>query len=195
MINNFYNERITKRVHEFIKPLLDIGDFAIDATMGQGYDTLFLHQQVGDKGLVIGFDIQEKAISMTQELIGKTNSVQYIMNSHEYINDYLPIIDNQVRKPKVIMFNLGYLPGGEKTITTEVAVTQKSIIISLDILANNGLLSVVTYPGHEEGAIEDEEISQLFSQLPSKQYEVILILNHNRSNKAPKHYLVYKKNL
>lgn len=194
MINNFYTLRITDRVHEYIKLVLNKGDLVIDCTMGNGFDTKFLYDCVGNEGIVIAFDIQKEAIIATNLLIGNKENVFLVHGSHEFFDEKLSIVTENSRKPKAILFNLGYLPGGIKNITTNSKSTIKAIQKSLELLDKEGLLSIVTYPGHPEGFDEDIQISCLLEQLSAFQFEVILTTQFNKSNKAPKHYLVYKKN-
>jgi SAM-dependent methyltransferase len=127
-------------------------DFAIDATCGNGHDTLFLSQRL-PQGTVFALDIQERALSNTKKLLSTVKNVQYFCQSHDQL-DLLPI----PRPPHLIVYNLGYLPGGDKSITTRVESTLKSIRQSLLLLHPNGALSITCYPGHDEGLREETEI-------------------------------------
>ncbi len=123
-------------------------DLVIDATVGNGNDTLFLAQIV-KKGQVIGFDIQEKAIKNTQELVNDYKNVKLYLLSHALMEQ---VVKENV---KLVLFNLGYLPKGDKRITTKAKSTQEALEVSLKILRDDGLILVVVYPGHEEGKKEE----------------------------------------
>ena len=147
-----FNKSILNTVKREIILNVKDDDYAIDATLGNGYDTLFL-ASILKKGKVISFDIQEKAINNSKKLLQDYNNITLILDSHENINKL-----KLAKKPKVILFNLGYLPGGDKLITTKAKSTIKALKASLSILDDKGLLLVVIYPGHEEGQKEQAEI-------------------------------------
>ena len=90
------------------------------------------------------------------------------------------------------MYNLGYLPGGDHSIVTKAETTLNAIRASLDVIKENGIISIVTYPGHEEGARENQLINKLLSYLPPDRFEALTIDQTNRSN-APVLYLINKK--
>lgn len=128
------------------------GDLAIDATAGNGHDTLFLAQQVGTTGRVIAFDIQEEAIQFTRTRVaaaGLLDRVVLIRTSHA-------MLAQQVEPGTVaaVMFNLGYLPGGDVSLITHREETLAALVQALVALRPTGLLSIVCYPGHPGG---DEE--------------------------------------
>ncbi len=133
------------------------GDLAIDATCGNGHDTLFL------AGLcsVIGLDIQSSAIENTATLLRKEGKEATLhLLSHEQI-DTLPL----PYPPRLIVYNLGYLPKGDKSITTHTETTLISVKKSLDILPTQGALSITCYPGHEEGEREERALEGWLSTL------------------------------
>jgi len=204
--------RITERVHQLIQPYIQSGDVVLDATMGNGNDTLFLAKSVGNHGLVFSFDIQKQAIEATRNqlienqydklfLIQKDDQFKkmpseegiYLLNhSHENI-DLIPI-EQLAKEQKIscILFNFGYLPGGDKTITSHSHVSLEAVKKSLCLIKEKGIVSLVTYPGHAEGQIEDLAIEHLLSGLSSKYFEILKISYVNRSERAPKQYLIYK---
>jgi methylase of polypeptide subunit release factors len=128
-------------------------DLAIDATCGNGHDTLFLSQLCK----VIGLDIQPSAIENTKNLVGAAAELHLL--SHEWI-DTLGV------SPNLIVYNLGYLPKGDKSITTKLESTLISIRKSLEILVPGGALSITCYPGHDEGLREEEAILKWANELP-----------------------------
>ena len=147
----------------FMLQHLGTGDVAVDFTMGNGNDTLFLSETVGDGGRVYAFDIQEEALSSTREHLvscGAPENYTLICASHHLVKDY-------VKEPiKAGMFNLGYLPrSGRKTVTTMRETTMPAVEAALDLLAPDGILLVAVYPGHEEGNLEGQMLAEYFSSL------------------------------
>lgn len=147
--------------HSYWRRLLKPGDMVIDATCGNGHDTLMLAQiaLTDDSGLVFAIDIQEKAIKNTQALlknhlsVSRYNRVHLIQESHEKF----PTIIEQ-HSIRLIVYNLGYLPGTNKTMTTMTNITIKSLKEALGKIQEGGAISIACYPGHKEGAIEESAI-------------------------------------
>ena len=148
-------------------------DLAIDATCGNGHDTLFL-AQLGQQ--VFAFDIQEKAIQKTQELL---TLFQKEATLHQLSHAKMGEISFP-KKPRLIVYNLGYLPKGDKQLTTKTETTLESIKESLSLLSEGGALSITCYPGHEEGEKEERAILDFLSTLPSHKW---LICHHRYINR------------
>jgi len=151
----------------FILKHLKEGDTAADFTMGNGYDTLFLSRTVGEKGRVFAFDIQQSALESTAKRLKENNApenYQLICDSHHNLKNY---IDTPI---KAGMFNLGYLPGGDKSVTTKRETTLKAVSDAISILAPDGILLIAVYPGHEEGDIEGNLIGEMLETLDRKKY-------------------------
>ena len=139
------------------------GDVAVDFTMGNGNDTLFLSRTVGESGKVYAFDIQEEALVSTAahlEAEGAPKNYELICASHHRVKEF-------VNEPiKAGIFNLGYLPrSGKKSVTTMRETTFPAVRAALELLAPDGVLIVAIYPGHEEGALEGEMLREYFSSL------------------------------
>ncbi len=144
---------------QFLTPHLKAGGVAVDFTMGNGHDTLWLSRQMGENGRVYAFDIQEQAIQSTKALLEKENAPQnytLIHDSHANVKDYVK------EKICVGMFNLGFLPGGDKSITTLRESTKAAVMAALELLDADGGLLIAVYPGHEEGTLEGQ---MLFDEL------------------------------
>ena len=139
----------------FILTHLHEGDIAVDFTMGNGNDTLFLSKAVGDGGKVYAFDIQEQAVRSTAESLeraGVPKNYTLIHDSHHRVKDY-------VKEPfKAGMFNLGWLPGGDKSITTLRETTLPAIEAAIELMGRDAILNIAVYPGHEEGDAEGRMI-------------------------------------
>ena len=147
----------------FIMEHLKEGDVAVDFTMGNGNDTLFLSKAVGKEGRVFAFDIQEEALVSTRAYLeenGAPENYTLICDSHHKVMDY-------VKEPiKAGMFNLGYLPrSGKKAVTTLRETTMPAVEAAIDLLLPDGVLIVAIYPGHEEGALEGEMLREYFKTL------------------------------
>lgn len=147
---------------KFILEHLKSGDTAVDFTMGNGHDTEFLSKTVGESGRVYAFDIQASAVESTRKNLadaGCPSNYTLIHDSHHNVKNY-------VKEPiKAGMFNLGYLPGGDKSITTMRATTLPAIEAAIDLLGKDAILLIAVYPGHPEGEAEGREISEYLSTL------------------------------
>jgi len=142
-------------------------DVVIDATCGNGHDTLFLSGLV-PAGKVFAFDIQEKAIQNTRELLkkhGREERVALFQKSHVELRG-VP------SPPRLIVYNLGYLPGGDKGVTTQTNTTLESVRVSLEILPKESALSITCYPGHSEGEREEKALVEFLATLPSHQWTI-----------------------
>ena len=140
---------------QFILNHLDEGDTAVDFTMGNGHDTEFLSKTVGKSGHVYAFDVQEQAVRSTAANLEKAGCEQnytLILDSHHNVKKYVegPI--------KAGMFNLGYLPGSDKKITTMRETTMPAIEAAVELLDHGGILLVAVYPGHAEGEAEGKMV-------------------------------------
>ena len=153
-----------KELHKhFILEHLGEGDTAVDFTMGNGNDTLFLSRTVGETGRVYAFDIQPLALESTERLLKSESAPEnytLICASHHRVKEF---VDGPI---KAGMFNLGYLPGsGQKAVTTMRETTMPAVEAAIDLLAPDGVLIVAIYPGHEEGALEGEMLREYFKTL------------------------------
>lgn len=170
-------------VHCLLKEVLSDAQIIVDATAGNGHDTLFLAQNASIKAHIYAFDIQKQAIFNAREMILDNehslkiplNNIQFINDSHEKIDEYVSdFID-------VAIFNLGYLPGGNHEYTTKHDVTMRTLQRFIAKLKINGYLAIVMYPGHEEGLKEYQAIELWTKDLMKKSFTVgwYKIVNHN----------------
>jgi predicted methyltransferase len=149
--------RRTTQAHALVRAAVRAGDSAIDATAGNGHDTLFLAQCVGPNGRVFAFDVQPEAIAATRAAIdaadpGIALRVELIGENHANMAERLPpAIHGHVA---AIMFNLGYLPGGDKSVTTHVSSTVAAVQAGARLLRPGGLMTVLGYVGHAAGRVE-----------------------------------------
>lgn len=151
--------RLTEKVHHILTNHLQEGDRAIDATAGNGYDTLFLAEQVGSSGKVIAIDIQDSAIQSTQEKLksaGLIDGVRLVTDDHALALKKLTASNRG--KVAAITFNLGYLPGSDKRIQTNAESTEEALAASFQLLSPGGYLCVTAYRGHSGGKTEAETV-------------------------------------
>jgi len=156
------------------------GDNAIDATCGNGNDTVFLSHLVGNEGRIFAFDIQEEAIYRTRARLKEAGirNVDLILEGHENVLHY---IDCEI---SAAIFNLGYLPGSDKRITTSGHTTWKAVVDILSLLKVGGVIILVIYHGHEEGKFERDEIEAAIATLDPSQAEILRYEFLNK-NSAP----------
>ena len=134
--------RATEFAHLLISRKLRRGDHAVDATVGNGYDTQFLAERVGANGRVDGFEIQRDAIDSARLRLGDLGQVVLHEAGHETMADRLP------PGLSVVMFNLGYFPSGDKTIITRAATTLPALDAALALLGNSRISSNLNQLAH-----------------------------------------------
>jgi len=168
--------------HEIVSKVVLPGDTVIDATAGNGNDTVFLASLVGDTGRVYAFDIQDQAINNTYKKVVDRNfqdRVKIIKDGHQNLDLYVK------EKVKAVMFNLGYLPGGDHSIATSGETTAEAIKKAMKLLTVNGIISVVVYYGGDSGFDEKEYLMEFFSGIDSKQFSVAKTEFINQVNCPP----------
>lgn len=181
--------------HRYWSQLIQTGDTVIDATCGNGHDTLRLCQLTlsPDQGSVYSIDIQEEAINKAIQNIRtqlELSLYQRVIFKHQ-CHSSLPI-EIPSESVKLIVYNLGYLPGGDKEKTTKLTTTLQSIQSAIPLIKTGGALSITCYPGHAEGAREEREILAYASTLPPQEWNCC---HHTWSNRreAPSLLLIQKK--
>lgn len=165
------------------------GDVAVDATMGNGHDTLFLAELVGETGHVYAFDVQPEAVSRTRERLeaaGLLDRVTLCLAGHE------TIAERVAQGPQAIMFNLGWLPGAAHAITTQTQTTLRAVSAACELLAPGGVLTVCIYPGHEEGTRELKALTDFAAALSNRTYNALWHRFANASPDAPQMLLVQR---
>lgn len=173
---------ISKISHYIIDKFLENKNIAIDATLGNGYDTDFLSKKFTK---VYSFEIQEEACKNYSER--KADNVEVINDSHHLLKKY-------VNEPVAcIMYNLGFLPGGNKEITTMSETSLNSIIEGLELLNHGGLMTICLYRGHVQGKEEESVIIPYLKELPKSKFGVMYHEFLNRSKEAPILIVVEKK--
>ena len=179
-------DRILPYARILLEKAISSGDYAIDATAGNGHDTLFLTNLVGEDGHVFAFDVQEEAIQQTRKRLAENNAEQkatLFLQSHDQLKNVLPEDCNG--KITAAIFNLGYLPGGDKSIVTEADSTIAAIEQLLDLMAIEGIIVLVVYHGHPEGAIEKDALMSYVTTLPQDRAHVLHYGFMNQRNAPP----------
>jgi hypothetical protein len=170
------------------------GDVAIDATLGNGYDTVFLAELVGPVGHVYGFDVQETALEITSQrlqLQNLQNKVTLYQTSHANMRDWIPT--KLLGGIKAIMFNLGYLPGADKSIMTQSESTLQALSLACEFLSEQGVMTVLAYPGHVGGDLETRSVEQWLSRLDADRYCVEAIFSHQNQASSPRLFVIRKQ--
>jgi len=185
-------ERLTAAASTWIEVALFDGALAVDATVGNGYDALFLGHRVGPKGKVLGFDVQKAALAGAREIlkfVGSIDRVALIHDSHTRLADYLPAgaaID-------AAMFNLGYLPRGNRQIITKPDTTVLALRSVLEHLGERGRVTLLVYRGHEGGVPEYQGVRQFLEQLPGDAWLVEEFASTSDSPIAPRLFRIRRK--
>lgn len=165
--------RLVERVHQALREHIAPGDHVIDATMGNGYDTAFLAECVSSEGKVYAFDIQDLAIETTQMVLETRKLIDRCTLIHEGHESMLEKIPTEIHgKIKVAIFNLGYLPHADKSLTTSTGTTISALNQTQSILASDGMISIVAYRGHPGGSEEHRAVSDWIQN--SDSFEITL---------------------
>ena len=170
-------KRPLEMAHDFLAQVITPEDIVVDATMGNGYDTLFLAKLAKQ---VYAFDIQEQALEKTSQRIqeaGLTN-VNLILQGHETVDEY-------VTEVKAAIFNLGYLPSADKSIITQPQTTLEALEKLCQMLIKGGRIAIMIYYGHEGGDIERDAVLDFVSQLPQQEYTATIYRTLNQINNPP----------
>lgn len=177
-----------------IRDALEPGARAVDATVGNGYDTRFLAEQVGPEGHVYGFDVQAAAIAQTRarlDAAGVLDRVTLVQAGHEAMAAHLPAeLEGRVA---AVMFNLGYLPGSDKTCITRPDTTVKALKQSVRYLRSGGVVTVVLYTGHAGGPEEAEAVEAWARALDPSTFRVLGYRFINRPNNPPRLLAIEKQ--
>lgn len=190
MLRAKYINKITEVNKIFLEKVVNKGDVVIDATMGNGYDTVYLGNLVGEDGKVYAFDVQEEAIKSTRKKVERdnmTDRVELILDGHENLDKY---VDEEVA---CVVFNLGYLPRAKHVVITKPDTTLQAIKKSLNLLKPNGVISIAAYIGHEGGMEEKDYICEYLNNLDQKEFNVLHMQFTNQINNPPQLILIEKK--
>ncbi|MNI07946.1 hypothetical protein D3C73_609660 [compost metagenome] len=175
--------------HQLIAQRVQAGEAVIDATMGNGVDTLFLCKLVGQDGSVYGFDVQQQALDQTQERLTKelepphSPTVLLSLCGHELMDQVIPV--DQHGTISAVTFNLGYLPGADPSTITKFETTQAALNSAIQLLRKGGIITIVLYRGHEGGQQEADAVEQWAAGLSPAGYQVLRYAFTNAVNLPP----------
>lgn len=173
--------QITSFIRHFIQEHVKEGDFCIDATAGNGHDTLLLCQLTKDSGRVLAFDIQQVALEHTEELLKENEcKAELILDSHVNMGKYA-----KTASVDCIVFNFGYLPKGNHTICTKAETSIEAIEVGLSLLKKGGMMTLCIYSGRDSGFEERDALLSYLKTLDAKKYLVITSFYYNRPNHPP----------
>lgn len=165
------------------------GDTVVDATMGNGHDTCFLAELVGEAGRVIAFDLQQVAVDSTSARLaeaGLRDRCELYCLGHEHMRE-------KVSSPvRAVAFNLGWLPGGDKQITTRWETTKAALEQALALLLPLGICTVCAYPGHEAGDVERRQLTEFLSSLRPQEFNVLHQKFLNAGPNAPECFVIQR---
>lgn len=183
------NYQITEYCHTFLKQQIHPGDLCIDATAGNSHDTLLLCRLTGPKGRVLAFDIQEQALRTTRTRLEKENfkNFQLFLESHTRMD-----VHCSSESASCIVFNFGYLPGGDHSLSTRASSSLEALPKALTLLKKGGLLSLCIYSGGDTGFEERDAILNWLSTLDPRRFLAIVSSYYNRPNNPPIPVLIYK---
>ena len=170
-------KRPLEMAHDFLAQVITQEDIVVDATMGNGHDTLFLAKLAKQ---VYAFDIQEQALEKTSQRLeeaGLTN-VELLLQGHETVDQF-------VKEAKAAIFNLGYLPSADKSIITQPQTTLDALDKLCHMLVKGGRIAIMIYYGHEGGDIERDAVMDFVSQLPQQEYTATIYRTLNQINNPP----------
>ncbi|MCC3866444.1 class I SAM-dependent methyltransferase [Terrisporobacter petrolearius] len=190
MLRAKYINKITEVNKIFLEKIIEKGHVVIDATMGNGYDTVYLGNLVGETGKVYAFDVQEEALTSTRKKVVRDNMedrIELILDGHQNLDKYVK------EEVSCVVFNLGYLPRAKHMVITKPDTTLEAIKKSLKLLKPNGIISIAAYIGHEGGLDEKNYICEYLDNLDQKQYNVLHMEFTNQINNPPQLILVEKK--
>lgn len=190
MLRAKYINKITEVNKLFLDKIINKDDVVVDATMGNGYDTIYLGKLVGENGKVYAFDVQEEALKSTRKKVEKENMnniIELIFDGHENLDQYVK------ENVACVVFNLGYLPRAKHQIITKPYTTLEAIKKSLSLLKPNGVISIAIYTGHEGGMEEKNYISEYLNRLDQNEFNVLHMEFTNQINNPPELILIEKK--
>lgn len=182
--------QITNWCHQGLKSHLAPDGLYIDATMGNGHDTLFLCRLAGETGKVYAFDIQSEALKNTENLLIQNEMKEratLILDSHARMEHYF-----EPNSIDGICFNFGYLPGGDHQKATRPDTSVSAVRQGLNLLKKDGVMSLCIYSGKDTGFAEKETLLEYIKGLDSREYVVIVSTYYNRSNNPPIPVLIFK---
>lgn len=185
---------LLETAHGIVRQHLMPGGIAVDATLGNGHDTVFLAQCVGDSGRVYGFDIQSQALVNSRQRLrehGLESRAALFHASHADMLAHIPeALQGRIR---ACMFNLGYLPGADKTVITRSESTLAGLDAACYLSAEEGVITVLAYPGHAGGDSETQRVADWCGRLDRRQFQFEIMHSNFDRPTAPRLFVIRKQ--
>lgn len=181
MPNDFRSARFWASA--IIEKALFEGATAVDATLGNGHDCLWLCGLVGESGRVYGFDIQREAVERSRIRLAENGVESRAVLIHDGHQNMLDHVEKE--SADAVMFNLGWLPGAQHGVTTFTQTTLQAVNAALELLKQDAVMTICVYPGHEEGAREREALIDWAKSLDEKRFDAMIQSYLNQSNDPP----------
>ena len=184
--------------------MVKVGDTVIDATCGNGHDSLIMaNLSISEfSGRLYCIDIQQKAVEATRRLFldspnlseqlkqNLDQRISFVCGNHSTFPPEL-----QPSTVSLVVYNLGYLPGIKRDdphfIRTELSTTIQSIERAAILLKEGGLLSITAYPGHDGGEAELLAVQKMLASFDQEDWRVHSHVPLNRPA-APTLFLAFK---
>lgn len=165
--------RLTELAHRYLAQQLKHGDHAIDATAGNGHDSAYMAQLIGNKGQLLAIDIQPAAIAATRARLEREGCLaQSELRVADHASALETLCASHAERISAITFNLGYLPGSDKRIQTEPGSTLGALRAASQLLRSDGLLLVTAYRGHAGGLSEAECVAEWMQRRHARGWSV-----------------------
>jgi ubiquinone/menaquinone biosynthesis C-methylase UbiE len=172
--------------HLLLRQFVRAGDSVVDATCGNGSDTLLLAELTAASGRVWAFDIQQQALAATTARLREADCLDHVTIVHAGHETLAELCGNQ---NNAIVFNLGYLPGGDRSVVTRPESTLAALAQCLKILKPGGIILITAYPGHDGGRQEAEALDEWIARLPPTCFHAWRMGQTNVPDSAP--YLMF----
>lgn len=185
--------RLTQQAHQIVWSVVQPGDCVVDATAGNGHDTCFLAKLTGDEGKVYAFDVQAVAVERTTERLAKESLENTIVMQRDHAELKEAIPSHQHGQIAAIMFNLGYLPGGDHSVITRTPSSIQAIQASLTLIRPGGVITVLAYPGHSGGDDETANVQRMINELPAEEFDVSTRQSATTNETAPLLFVIVRR--
>lgn len=182
-------ENALAMARHLLRDRLSAARTVVDATAGNGHDTLFLAANTPEDAAVWVFDLQREALDATARRLtenGLAGKCRLTLACHSTIAEYI------TAPVDAAMLNLGYLPGGDHGLTTRAATTVAALGATTGLLAPGGIITIVAYPGHTAGSEENEAVEAFLAALPQADFTVAVWKMLNQKNMPPILYVIGK---
>jgi len=181
---------LTEQAQEAVLAALQPGDTAIDATAGNGHDTHFLAQVVGSAGNVFAFDVQPVALANTARRLADAMITHVVLMQRDHSEMTTAVPADLHGRIGAVMFNLGYLPGGNRQLVTRSDSTRQAILAARDLLRTGGVMSILAYTGHDGGQAEADIAESAIDSFPSSEFQITKVESAPGRTSGPRLFLV-----